>query len=151
MSFPYRSNFIDITNVDVSWIVQGFLWIFIGKVLDFVWKRLNITLKSKQFYFGLRGLKYQFLYNYEGWRISRKRKGSKYINYTMSKKERQYFCQMLISDLMINPKMDDEGQRILQLFVKSAYPEGFRRIFGETKYEVRARINIEKFFQINFA
>jgi len=85
-------------------IATGLFWIVVGNFFDYTWKKLQISIKSKQFYFGLRGLKYQFLYNYEGWRISRKRKDSMYVNYEMSKKELQHFCQMLISDVRSKSK-----------------------------------------------
>ena len=89
----------------------------------------------------------QVSYNYEGWRISRKRKGPWFMNYPMSKKELQHFTEMLLSNAKANPIMDDDSQRILQMFVKQAYPERFRKIFGETKSEIQSRLNIEKFFQ----
>ena len=73
MYLPNNSNFIDISNIDASWIVNGVSWIIIAKTFDHAWKRLQIPLKLNRFYFGLRGLKYEILYNYEGWRISRKR------------------------------------------------------------------------------
>jgi hypothetical protein len=150
MSLPRTTNFIDIFNIDLTEIGKSLSWIFIGHGLIYALKKLQIPLKSKQLYFGLRGLKYQLLYNYEGWRISRKRKGPKYMNYEMSKKEKQYFCQMMLSDVAIKSDLDEDNQRFLQLLVQQAYPEAFRKIFGETKAEIRARLNIKKFFQTVF-
>jgi hypothetical protein len=144
---PRSYNFIDISSINGEWIANGIFWIFAGKSIDYTWKRLQIPIKSRQFYFGLRGLKYQFLYNYEGWKISRKRKDLKCMNYEMSKKELQHYCQIMLSYAMANPNMDDDSQRILWLFVKQAYPDRFRAIFGETKSEIQARLNIERFFQ----
>lgn len=151
MYLPRSSNFIDFSSIDFTEIAKGFSWIFVGHGLIFVLKRLQLQLKLNQFYFGLRELKYQFLYNYEGWRISRKRKGPSYMNYEMSKKELQHFTEMLLSNARANPNMDNDSQRILWMFVKQAYPESFRKIFGETKSEIQARLNIEKFFQNVFA
>jgi len=37
------------------------------------------------------------------------------------------------------------------MFVKQAYPEKFKKIFGETKSEIQSRLNIEKFFENIFA
>lgn len=73
------------------------------------------------------------------------------MNYEMSKKELQHFCQMLISGARVNPNMTDDGQKILWMFVKQAYPEKFKKIFGETKSEIQSRLNIEKFFENVFA
>ena len=150
MFIPRSSNFIDVFNIDLTEIGKSLSWVFIGHGIIYGLKKLQIPLKSKQLYFGLRGLKYLFLFNYEGWKISRKRKGPKFMNYEMSKKEKQYFCQMMLSDVATQSKIDDDSQRILQLLIQQAYPEAFRKIFGETKSEIRARLNIEKFFQTVF-
>jgi len=151
MFIPRSSNFIDISNIDTSWIVNGVSWIIIAKTFDYTWKRLQIPLKSKQFYFGLRGLKYQFLYKYEGLRISRKRKGPWFMNHEMSKIEKHYFCQMLLSDMRANPDQAEKGWKMFYELFRQTYPEKFREMFGESKSAIQARLNIEKFFQNVFA
>jgi len=151
MSLPRDSNFIDFSSIDFTEILKGFSWIFVGHGLIYVLKRLELQLKLNQFYFGLRGLKYHFLYNYESWRISRKRKGPWFMNYEMSKTEQHYFCQMLLSDMRANPDQAEKGWRMFYTLFKQTYPEKFREMFGETKSEIQARFNIEKFFQNVFA
>lgn len=73
------------------------------------------------------------------------------MNYPMSKIEKHYFCQMIISEAMANPKqVTEEFNMFLPLFHQT-YPEKFRELFGETKSEIHARLNIEKFFMNVFS
>ena len=60
--------------------------------------------------------------------------------------EQHYFCQMLISDMIANPEKAPDGFNTFGRLFQHTYPEKFRELFGETKSEVRSRLNIEKFF-----
>lgn len=151
MFLPRSSNFIDISHINASWITEGLFWIFAGNALNYTLKRLQIPTKSKQFYFGFRGLKYQLLFNYAGWKISRKRKGPWFMNYEMSKIEKHYYCQMIISEALANPEQVTEEFNVFLPLFHQTYPEKFREFFGETKSEIRARLNIEQFFLTVFA
>ena len=148
MSLCRSLNFIDISSIDMTGIVYNFVWIIIGQGVILGLKKLQLPLKSKQFYYCLRGIKYLFLYNYEGWKIS---KNHKDMSYGISKKQLQYYLQIILSNVMINPNINNDNQIILQLLLKKAYPEEFRKIFEEAKTEIQARLNVEKFFRNVFA
>jgi hypothetical protein len=52
---------------------------------------------------------------------------------------------------MANPEQVTEEFNVFLPLFHQTYPEKFREFFGETKSEIRARLNIEQFFLTVFA
>lgn len=54
---------------------------------------------------------------------------------------------MLLSKVIIKPEITNSEKNILLIFLRSTYPKKFRQIYGQSKSEIQALLNIEKFFQ----
>ena len=142
----------NLLNIDFQRIIDFITAYFFAKGLDVVFKKVNLHNKARFCYYALRSIKYQILYIYEGWRIDRKSGyANSFINRSLSKTEQYYLLQQIISGILYKPGEAPEGFKIWWPLFKNLYPERFKEFFGESKSEIQAKLNIERFFQNVFA
>ena len=137
-----NTRFFDFTN-----ITQNVFWLTVGWTIPYVWKKINVPLKSKNLWYDLKALKYQILGNYEYWRISQKCGDDMH---EMTKVHLKYLTKQLLAE--VKNKLTKEQRLILSLIIHTAYPkELLLKNFGKTKLDIRNELNVEKFFQTVFA
>ena len=140
------TNFLEFVGIDTEGFIKAFA---LNWFLKFAWNRLQIPSRFKKYRHKLGIFKHNLLLDYVGWKISRKRG---YDSGALTKTQLQYLVIRLGTEIERDP--DSSTKEARQLFARmfhKAYPEEFKKLFGETIPEKTARFNIEKFFQTVFA